>query len=420
MVIVKEILKLIYYILDILIVLYSLYYILTGLFTFFGKNKKIRKYKAKHKLAVIIAARNEEKVIGNLIDSLKKQNYPKDLYEIFVVPNNCMDNTEAVALKHNAKILECTECVKSKGDVLKYAFNVMQREYEEYDAYIVFDADNIVHPNFLRRMNDTLCAGYKVAQGYRDSKNPADSWISCCYSLFYWIQNYFFNNARMNMGWSSSINGTGFMVSRDTIKKYGFNTVTLTEDIEFAAQCALNNEKIAFVNDALTYDEQPITFLESWKQRKRWSAGTMQCFKTYSKDLLNTAITKRVPQAFDMALFFLAPYFQILTAVIVLLALAYSIVGIELTANITKVAIDNKMLSVIVGYFLSICISIFTVVIEKRSVKKTFKGILTLSIFMLSWIPINILCLVKREHEWEPIAHHRIVEIESIVDVSKY
>lgn len=415
--VIKIICKAIYYSIDIFILLYAIYYVITGIFAFFNKNSNIRKYRAKHKIAVIVAARNEGKVIGHLLDSLNKQNYPKNLYDIFVVPNNCTDNTTEISVQKGAKIIECQGNIKSKGDALKYTFKFMEQNYPEYEAYCIFDADNIVHPNFLRRMNDTLCSGFKVAQGYRDSKNPSDTWISSCYSLFYWIQNYFFNQARMNMGWSSSINGTGFIIAKDVIKKNGFNTVTLTEDIEFAAQCALNNERIAFVKDAITYDEQPLGFIQSWKQRTRWSIGTIQCLKLYSPKLMKTAFKKKIPQAFDMSLFFVAPIFQILSTLLILILAIYNILDIQVFDMVKKMY-DNKIFSVLLGYVASILLATFVVIVEKKKVKNTVKGILTLSIFMLTWVPINIVCCVKKEHVWEPIEHNRIVDIESIVEIN--
>ncbi len=414
--IIKLLLKLFYYVIDIFIILYAAYYVLTGLFAFLNKKNAIRKYKPKHKLAVIIAARNEEKVIPHLLDSLNKQNYPKELYDVFVIPNNCSDRTKEVSLEKCAKIIECSEKVGSKGDVLKFTFEYMDKKHNEYDAYVIFDADNIVHPEFLRRMNDALCSGFKVAQGYRDSKNPSDSWISCCYSLFYLIQNYFFNQARMNMGWSSSINGTGFMISKEVIEKNGFNTVTITEDIEFAAQCALNNERIAFVKDAITYDEQPLTFSQSWKQRKRWSMGTFQCLGTYFNKLIVTGFTKRIPQSMDMALFFLAPIIQLLATLIVIMLALYNLVDIQVS-DIFKYAYDNKVFSIFLGYFASVFLALFVVIMEKKTIRRTIKGILTLSIFMLTWVPINIMCLIKRDYIWEPIEHNRTVDIESIVEL---
>ena len=412
------ILKVIYYVIEVLLIMYILYYAITGLFTF---NKKeiynIRRYRAKNKIAVLIAARNEEKVIPNLLDSLAKQNYPKDMYDVFVLPNNCTDNTKSVALEHKAKVIDIESKVSSKGEVLKYAFNYMNNYYNKYDAYVIFDADNIVHPNFLRRMNDTLCSGYKVAQGFRDSKNPSDSWVSSSYSMFYLVQNFFFNRARMKMGWSSSINGTGFMVSKEIIDKYGFDTVTITEDIEFAALCALNNQKIAFVEDAITYDEQPVDFISSIKQRFRWSKGTIQCLKIYSPKLLKSFFKTAIPQQFDMALFFLAPIVQVVSTLIIIFLILYNLFDNEVS-GFMKFLYNNKMLSLVIGYSVTALISLFVVIFEKKNVKDTIKGILTLAVFMLTWVPINIVCMFKKNYSWTPIEHHRVVDIDSIVEMN--
>lgn len=408
--VIKDMLKILYYTVDICILLYGLYYLVTSLFVFKSKTV-IRRYRAKHKIAILIAARNEAKVIGNLIDSLKKQKYPDKLYDIFVIPNNCTDNTAEVAMQAGAKIIECQGVIKSKGDVLKYAFKYMNNSQPDYEAYCIFDADNIVQNNFLNRMNDALCSGYKVAQGFRDSKNPSNTWISSCYSLFYLTQNYFFNSARMNMNWSASINGTGFMISKEVIDEFGFDTVTITEDIEFAALCALNNVKIAFVDDAITYDEQPLTFSQSWKQRMRWSVGTIQCLYRYSGKLMKTGIKQRIPQCIDMSLFFMAPVVQILSLILLGLFISVGLMSIRLTSAFLLV-FENAGLFLLMVYLLCVITSILVLKLQNKSIKKAFKGIFTLSIFMLSWVPINMICLYKKEHTWEPIEHNANITIE--------
>ena len=78
----------IYYVLFLIILLYGLYFLLTGFWAFIKNKHKIGNYESKNKFAVLIAARNEEVVIGSLVESLKKQNYPKDLYETIVLVNN--------------------------------------------------------------------------------------------------------------------------------------------------------------------------------------------------------------------------------------------------------------------------------------------------------------------------------------------
>lgn len=403
----------IYYILFIPLFIYGMYFLITG-FATFGSQAKIKKYKPKYKLGIIIAARNEEKVIESLITSLKKQKYPKELYDIFVVPNNCTDNTEKLALKKGAKIIKCTTITKSKGDVLKFSFNYLNENYD-FDAYIIFDADNIVHPNFLTRMNDTLCDGYSVAEGFRDSKNPSDNWICGSYSLYYWGQNVFFNKSRMNMGISSSINGTGFMIKKNIIEKYGFNTVTMTEDIEFTAQCAINNIKIAFVDDAITYDEQPVDFKTSWKQRKRWTTGTYQCLFTYCKDLFKGIFKYKSISCLDMLLFFMSPIVQLLGCVVFILLFIYTLAGIKLYDIFSYLFAYNEIF-LIISYLISLIFSISVVLLNNKKIGDTFSGIIMFPIFLFTWIPINLKCLFKRTNTWEEVKHSRNINIENVIN----
>ena len=174
------------YILLIASLFYGLYFLVmaTGVF---GKKKEKTNNSKKNHFAILIAARNEEVVIGNLIKSLKKQNYPKDKYDIYVIVNNCTDNTLEVARDAGANIIKCTEKVKTKGDVLKYTFNKL-KDNKEIDAYVIFDADNVVHGDFLNKMNNSINAGYEVVQGFRDTKNICDNWLSTSYALLYYLQ----------------------------------------------------------------------------------------------------------------------------------------------------------------------------------------------------------------------------------------
>lgn len=411
-------LNLVYYIINISVSLYAIYFIVTGLFAFKKTKKPIGNYNSKNKFAIFVAARNEEKVIGKLIDSLNKQDYPQNLFDIYVIPNNCTDNTKEVAISKGAYIIDCDkENISVKSEALRYAFNNVLNKDNAYDAVCIFDADNVVHKNFLKRMNDALCEGYTVAQGFRDSKNPSDSWISGCYSLFYWTQNYFFNKSRMNLGWSSSINGTGFVISTKVLKNHGFNTITMTEDIEFAAQCACNNEKIAFVEDAITYDEQPTTFVQSWKQRKRWSTGTIQCLKSYFKPLLRTAVKKDIPQCLDMLLFFMAPVMQVL-AFVMLCVISVSNLFETQFNDIFQLAYTYNWVFLITAYIATVMISCLVVVLENKKITKSYMGILTLIIFMLSWIPINMICMFSKNHVWEPIVHDKDIDIEDVENIA--
>ncbi len=405
--------QIIYYVLFVFTLTYGLYFAITGLFAFKNMRKKlIKKHKPKTKFAVLIASRNEEMVIGNLVKSLKQQNYPEDLFEVYVIPNNCTDDTEKAAKKAGAKIIKCTVPTKSKGEVLKFTFEKLSKN-KDIDAYLIFDADNVVHPDFLARMNDAYVEGTRVAQCFRDSKNPSDNWISGSYSIFYWIQNFFFDKSRMQINGSPLINGTGFMVAKEVIDTMGFNTVTLTEDIEFTAQCALNGIKIKFVEDAITYDEQVVEFSASWKQRKRWSMGNIQCFKQYSSSLFKTFIKTGNIACLDMLLSFTAPFIQVLTCILTFLLFIFRLINLHLY-DIFAYMYSWGIFYFLLGYLFNVIINIFVVVYNKKNVKEIMSGILLFTLFMLTWIPINFICIFKKDLAWEPIKHNRSIDIDEV------
>lgn len=405
--------QVIYYILFTLTLFFGLYYALTGLYGFLKpKHFKIVPHDAKNKFAVIIAARNEEMVVGNLVASLMECNYPKELYDVYVAVNNTTDNTAKVAKEAGAIVIDVKEKVKSKGEVLRYVFKKLKNN-KDIDAYIIFDADNIVHPDFLSRMNDTLCCGYRVAQGFRDSKNISDNWISGSTSLFYYMQNFFFNKSRMTLGQSASINGTGFMITKELIDEYGFNTKTLTEDVEYTAQCALRNERIAFVENAVTYDEQPVSFKASWKQRKRWSVGCLQCLRLYGKDLLKHFFKTGTQPAFDMFMNFVAAFVQVLCLVEFIALILFRIFNIRLY-DLFSTLFSSGALFMIITYISGVIVSLFVVKYNKRKARNVLSSIALFALFILTWIPINVICLFTKDMKWEEIKHSRGIKTEDL------
>lgn len=407
------IVKTIYYILFYITLIYGLYFAVSGFLGIIKKSKvNFKKSRKKSFFAIIVAARNEEQVIGNLIESLKQLDYPKDKYGIFVVPNNCTDNTAKAALDAGATVIECNKPTKTKGDVLKVAFDKL-KDNKEIDAYVIFDADNLVHKDFLKHMNDCYNSGYKVAEGYRDSKNPKDNWISGSYTIFYLFQNIFFNQSRMAFDSSASINGTGFMISKDIIDRDGFETYTLTEDVEFTGQCALKNEQIAFVEEAITYDEYPINFGASWKQRKRWSAGIIQCMNRYSAKLFKNFLKTGRLASLDMSLVYLGPLMQVISFFNLVLLVIFKIVGIQLH-DIFSYFFATNIVFFCVLLAMGIAIEIFALLYKKKDLKGMTATIILFSIFLLSWIPINISVFIKKYNKWEAIKHTRSIKIDEL------
>ena len=394
--------QIIYYILFLGCLLYGLYFGITGIYAF-KKTKTPRKQEPKTKFGILIAARNEAEVLPDLIKSLDAQKYPKELFDILVIVNNCTDNTEEVAKNCGAKTLVVDVPVKTKGEVLVWAKNRLKKS--DYDAYVVFDADNIVNKNFLSRMNDVVLAGHNVAQGFRDSKNISDNWISSSYSIFYYLQNFFFNKSRMGMNLSASINGTGFMVKKDFFEKH-FKPHTLTEDVEFTALCTLVNEKVFFAEEAITYDEHTTNFKDSWKQRKRWSKGMLQCLKLYRGKLINNLFKSKNLSCLDLFFNFLAPIIQVLSAALAVVLMIFRIVGIELY-DIFSYMYAYSIIFFLVTYLIGVLINIYVVRYNKRGIKEALSGILLFIAFVFTWIPINIHAILDKNAKWDPIKHKK-------------
>lgn len=370
----------------------------------------------KTRFAIVVAARNEEKVIGALIASLTKQNYPAEMYDIYAAPNNCTDNTEAVARAHGARIFTPKGKITLKGQVLHQFANFVLKQ-NRYDAVCVFDADNVVHPDFLQNMNNAYQNGVRVAQGYRDSKNPRDSAMSTCYAIYYWIVNRFYNGGRETLGLSSLVVGSGYMMAVDLLRKLGgWNTQTLTEDYEFSAQCVLAGEKVHYIQNAIAYDELPLTFAQSWRQRRRWSTGFVQSMQVYMGKLFTRAIRKKSFATLDMALAYIAPITQLLSLICGAASLLLSTYGI-LQLRLMPVT-QAVLLAVVAVGLLFIGSTLFAALIlyisQGRKLKGTGKGIAMFAIFLASFLPIGIISLFRKKQSWEAIQHTRSIGLAEI------
>jgi cellulose synthase/poly-beta-1,6-N-acetylglucosamine synthase-like glycosyltransferase len=402
------------------LILYAGYYCIISLFSLHPL-KPLAPFPPQNKFAIIIAARNEGRVIGNLISTLKNQDYPKELYEIFVIPNRCVDHTKAAALESGAAVLECPLQVNSKGQVLTFALEQLMKSRKDFDAFCVFDADNLVDPGFLKEMNNALCSGFQAAQGYRESKNPTDSIISCCYTIYYYTLNRFYNHARRVLGLPAVVNGTGFMVSAAVLRRLnGWNTKTMTEDLEFSALCALNGIRIHWAPDALFYDEQPLTFIQSWHQRRRWSFGMQQCLRQYWKPLLYQAVMRRKIACMDILIMFSTTHMQVLGFFAFLLTIALTVFRIRYSLFPQTELTHKLLLSLDTSYLTSVFAAVGALMLERKSLRKMSKGILFMWFFVISWIPINLICLCSKTTEWKQITHVRNLSLKDIAAVAAF
>lgn len=395
---------------------YQIVYVFVSLFI---KSKELEALKS-HKYAVVIAARNESAVIGQLINSIKKQNYPSKLVDIYVVADNCTDNTAEIAKNAGARVFERFNRQRvGKGYALDYAFKNIINSNFSYEGYFVFDADNLLDENYISEMNKVFDNGYKVITSYRNSKNYDTNWLSAGYSLWFLREAKYLNNSRMILNTGCAISGTGFMVSDEVIRKNnGWKHHLLTEDIEFSIDNALQGEKIGYCGKAVLYDEQPYLFEQSWNQRLRWAKGFYQVFAKYGMSLIKNIITKRSFCCYDMLMTIMPALFLSLTSVIVNLTFFYlGFINIEIYPELMRETTGAILMSVLNSYLVLFAMGFLTTITEWKNINSTslkkIKYMFTFPIFIFTYVPISIVALF-RKIEWKPITHNIVKTIEEV------
>jgi cellulose synthase/poly-beta-1,6-N-acetylglucosamine synthase-like glycosyltransferase len=412
----KAILFINYIIAIIFFVSYS-YQLLYIVVPFFKKNKPV-KYTKMHRYAVLIAARNEEAVISQLIESIHNQTYPSQLIKIFVVADNCTDNTAAAAKQAGAIVWERFNRKRvGKGYALNYLLKQIEKTYPEkpFDGYFIFDADNLLDESYISEMNKTFSQGHRIITSYRNSKNYGSNWISAGYALWFLRESQYLNRSRALLGTSCAVSGTGFLFHRDILEQSGgWKYFLLTEDIEFSIHNIINGEKIAYCETAVLYDEQPTRFSQSWNQRMRWVKGNIQVCQKYGLELVKSIFRNKSFSSYDMTItIFPAIILTALGCIINLVGAAYA-----LTSNKNLVVLIQSLgQSALNAYLMFFIIAMITTITEWKHIYcSAFKKIgytFTFPLFMLTYIPITIVTLFKKV-EWKPIEHKESITLKEV------
>lgn len=390
--------------------LYQVFYVLVGLL----KTPKTYEETKKYKYGVLISARNESAVIAQLIQSIKQQNYPKKLITVFVVADNCTDHTAEIARQAGAVVYERFNKEQvGKGYALDWLLKNIAKDYGEdaFDGYFVFDADNILDENYVAEMNKVFGSGYRVITSYRNSKNYGDNWISAGYALWFLREAKYINNARMMLGTSCAVSGTGFLVSREVFEKNdGWKHHLLTEDIEFSTDCIVQGERIGYCNSAIIYDEQPTTFKASWNQRLRWSKGFYQVFFNYGGKLCKNIFKKHSFAAYDMFMT-IAPgvLLTLATFAIGIAGVIYALVNPVYMNVMVHSLTETVVFALGASYVTMFTLGLITTVTEWDQIHtrnwKKIAYLFTFPVYIMTYIPISLVALVKKI-QWVPIQHN--------------
>ena len=375
----------------------------------FAKPIKFPEAPMNKRYAVLISARNEANVIGNLIDCLHSQTYPSELIDIWLVADNCTDNTAEVARNMGCHVIERFNKEQvGKGYALTYLLDQMNESgaSDPYDAFFVFDADNKLDKHYIEEMNKGFQAGFKILTSYRNSVNLSDNWVSSGSALWFIRESRFVSASRMWLGNSCHAGGTGFMFSQEIMRRNnGWKFHLLTEDLEFTMDSVLHGDRIGYCGTAILYDEQPVTFAQSWRQRLRWSKGFLQVFRYYGPALIKRAVRERDFSAVDFTLL-LCP-FTVLGIARVLLGMLFAACGF-VTWQSQLNSLTGWTSGIVVSVIGMMGLAALTIVAERDHVGATNKEllayVLAFPIYMLSYVPISFQAVFAKS-EWKPIEH---------------
>lgn len=396
----------------IFLVLFYYYYVsVSG----WRKRKEEKDYIPVKKFALVTAAHNEEAVIQYHIESLKNLNYPKELYDIYIIADNCTDKTADVARSEGALVYERFSEQRGKGFALEWMFEKLFKMEDEkhYDAICLFDADNVVSSNFLLEMNSKLKQGYRSIQGYLDIKNPNDSWVSASYATAYWSMNRMWQLARYNKGLSNALGGTGVCLEYNLLKEYGWGATCLTEDLEFTMKLIANGIKTSWAHDAKVYDEKPVYFSQTWKQRTRWLSGHWDVAFRYMIPLIKKGIKERKWYPIDGAIYLFQP-------ILIMTMLFNCVIGT--VAAFFPIPVFGSSLTEIAPAWFWISFGILGYLypmlglILEGAPRKAYWYYITYPIYGLTWFPVTVWGLVKHDNqqEWAHTVHHRGISIAAL------
>lgn len=414
-----EIVNLVFTILTTIVSLFYVHFIIFAIVGVFAK-KKYPKAKVQHRFAVVIPARNEEKVVGNLIESIRSSNYPQDKIDIFVMAHNCTDNTAQISRDLGVNVYEYNnDKERTKGYALKYLFEQFKVDFtngiDEYDGYFVFDADNLVSKNYFEKMNDAFDANGEnaIITSYRNSKNFGYNLMSGMYGMYFLYGCCYEMRGRAAVGMSGRVSGTGHLMSSKVLKN-GWPYVTLTEDWEFTADQLIDGHRIRYCDEAEMYDEQPVDFGVMWTQRVRWQKGHLLVCKTslgkLIKNLFNPKKKYKV-STYDLmsnSLPFCLLYVFLWIGQFIMLLFS-PLFGISLAPLILTMII-NLCWTMLTGYITFALSAGLLFIIERKRIPKMpfYKKlaiILVFPIFMGLQFPIDVVALFSRNLAWKTIPH---------------
>lgn len=377
-------------------------------------NNKPIKRKEDHNFCFLVPARYESKVIEGLLISLKKQTFKINMKDVYVIVESKKDETINICKKYNASVIIRKHLeLQRKGYALDEAVKQILKSKKHYDAYFIFDADNVLDKNYLKNMIPIFDLGYDMATGYRNCKNGNKSVIAASSTLTFSLVNTIFNDKKNKETRNITFSGTGFYIRGSLIEKWkGYPFHTLTEDYELSSYATLNNLTTYYNTKSVFYDEQPVKFKDTINQRIRWIRGYFDVRRMYNRKMFKALDKKdkNYGSKLDEAIGIVPYIFMVVGLVIWFLSLIFFITyNLLLHDNVWKRHLLELIIFMLFVYFALFIMTLVIVILEGDKIALTLKSKLKVlffnPIFMISYVPCAIKALTLKEVKWTRVEH---------------
>lgn len=255
------------------------------------------------RFAVLIPAHNEEALIGRLLESLHRLDYPRSRFDVLVVADNCDDATAVVARAHGAQVYERFDrSARAKGFALRWLLERIREEGRVYDAFVVLDADSVVAENLLRCLDARLQAGRQVVQVYYSVLNAGDSPVAALRHAALAAIHYLRPLGRSVLGLSCGLKGNGMCFTAPVLERFAWQWYTLAEDVEFHLALVREGIRVDFAPETRVLAEMPVTLQQARSQNARWERGRLQLLRHRVPPLVREGVRRRSWLRLDAAI----------------------------------------------------------------------------------------------------------------------
>lgn len=377
-----------------------------------NSNKPIKKEDKDMHFACLIPARDESLIIRGLFESIKNQTMRPNMEDVYVIVESKADKTVSYAKEYGISVIVRENLnLRRKGYALDEAIKKILSSKKKYDCYFIIDADNILDRNFFYEMNKSYKEGYDIVTGYRNTKNGNVNVVAASSTLTFSMINTVGNILSNRTSGNITISGTGFFIRGKFIEKWGgYPFHSLTEDYELTLYSVVNEMNSFYNVDACFYDEQPVTFKQSFKQRVRWIRGYFEARKLYIKELRKKKKERKTIKNYGSVyskVVGVIPYIIIVIGLVLNIILLF--VNLLFNNNLFFETVLNLLCIFVFIYFLIMLFTCYMLKLEgsKLNLKKDMKlkAVLFNPFFLMTYVLCALKALFTKEIMWDKIEH---------------